>query len=245
MASSTTSLGTTLFRLRTLTPLPVIGVCLALLYKSRQQPGWGGEDVDALFDLLGMFLCFAGQGLRLYTLGWVPEGTSGQDLSLQASQLNTKGPYAYVRNPLYLGNFGIVLGLLLVANDPVVTVIALTFFFGSYFFIIRAEEAFLKGKFGAAYEEYLERVPRWLPRSAPAYEGELRAGTFDWARAVKKEINPFSMWATAILWLLLWENLVRDTLEENAFIALLSAIMLIWIAAGLVKAWKKGWIYKS
>jgi protein-S-isoprenylcysteine O-methyltransferase Ste14 len=246
MASESTrpSFGQSLFRLRTLTPMPVIGVCLVLLYKSRQAAPWTGDELDALFDLLGLALCFAGQGLRLYTLGWVPEGTSGQDLTLQASTLNTKGPYAYVRNPLYVGNLGIIVGLLLVANDPWVALIALVFFFANYHFIINAEEAFLLSRFGAAYDEYRAKVSRWLPRSAPAYEGALRDGSFDWARAVKKEINPFSLWATGFLLLVIWENLMRRELEdfEPAFIALWAAIFLVWSSALMVKAWKKGWI---
>ena len=56
----------------------------------------------------------------------------------------------------------ICLGLLLIAHDPWVYVIALAFFFGEYFFIIRAEEDFLRQKFGAAYEEFLQKVPRWM-----------------------------------------------------------------------------------
>ncbi len=224
--------------------MPVIGVCLVLLYKSRQLPPWTGDEVDGVLDLLGFALCFAGQALRMYTLGWVPEGTSGQDLTLQASTLNTTGPYAYVRNPLYVGNLGIIVGLLLVANDPWVALIALAFFFGNYHFIINAEEAFLSNKFGAAFDEYRAKVSRWLPRSSPANQGALREGSFNWERAVKKEINPFTLWATGILWLLIWENLLRKTLEEGeaAFIALWFAIFMVWATALLVKAWKKGWI---
>lgn len=239
-----TTFGQTLFKLRSLTPVPVAAACAALVWLGRGTPGPGGPAVDWALDAVGLFLACLGQALRFYTLGWVPEGTSGQDLSLQASTLNRTGPYAHVRNPLYVGNLGIVLGLCCVAHSPWVYALALGFFFFEYHFIIRAEEAFLRSKFGAAFDEFVAQVPRWVPRLTPAFQGSLRAGRFDAPRALKKEINPFSLWTLGLLGLVALQLEARGQATEPLRGALAVAAGVVLLALLGVKAWKKGWLSK-
>jgi protein-S-isoprenylcysteine O-methyltransferase Ste14 len=234
--------GNVLFRYRSFTPVPVIVLLGWLLYRSRGTPGPGGPEVDTALDVLGVLLALAGQALRFYTLGLVPEGTSGQGFELEASTLNTRGPYAYVRNPLYLGNLGICLGLLLVANDPWVAVGGLLFFFGEYFFIIRAEESYLRQKFGPAFDDFVARVPRWIPRLKPAYEGDLRA-RLDLRRSLKKEHNPFTAWASGVLVLLGWEMAARNTLGAGALALLVAVEAMVLASFALIKAYKRGWLW--
>ena len=152
--SPTLSLGRVLFKFRSVTPLPVLALLVWLLWRSRGAAGPGGPLVDELLDVLGVGLCVLGESLRLYVTGWVPDGTSGQNDRLEAVVLNTRGPYAWVRNPLYVGNLLLVLGLLCVAHEPPVYAVGLAFFFGEYFFIIRAEEDFLRGRFVHAFDDY-------------------------------------------------------------------------------------------
>ncbi len=243
MASTTLTVGQALFRLRSLTPVPVLLVCGWFIVTGQGAFGPGGPTVDVLFDVLGLVLALLGQVLRFYVLGWVPEGTSGQNLSLKASTLNTTGPYAYVRNPLYVGNLGIVLGLCCLAHHPVVYVLTLTFFFGEYFFIIRAEEDFLRQKFGPAFDAFCAAVPRWVPRFTAANRGALRAGDFDWRRALKKEINPFSAWSLAAIGLWAFELASRGTLSTPLLGLMVSLAAMVLSSLGIVKAWKKGWLF--
>jgi protein-S-isoprenylcysteine O-methyltransferase Ste14 len=242
MAQRTLSLGQTLFRLRSFTPVPVIMALVFLLARSRGSAGPGGPGVDRALNWLGLAVALAGQALRFHTLGQVPEGTSGQGNVLEAVTLNTRGPYAYVRNPLYLGNLGICLGLLLVAHEPWVYLGGLAFFFGEYFFIIRAEEDFLRQKFGAPYEEYLTRVPRWVPSLIPAYEGKLRT-RFDLGRAIKKEHNPFAAWALGALLLLAWESHARQSLSPRRAWSLGVAAGVVALVFGFSKAYKRRWLF--
>src|SRR5437763_12477542 len=102
--------GRALFRWRSFTPVPLLIVAIPLLWRSRgpANPAW---------LIGGLSLCLLGQALRAWVLGQVSEGTSGQGAELQAERLNTAGPYALTRNPLYLGNFLITLGLCLIAHD--------------------------------------------------------------------------------------------------------------------------------
>lgn len=244
--SSTLSLGQTLFKFRSFTPVPVIAVLGYLLYRTRGEPGPGGETVDAVLNVVGLAVALLGQALRFYTLGLVPEGTSGQGNQLEASVLNTRGPYAHVRNPLYVGNLGIVLGLLLVANSTWVYVIALAFFFGEYFFIIRAEENFLRTKFGAVYEEFLQKVPRWVPRISAAYPGrEGLRSRFDVLRAIKKEHNPFAAWASGLVALQLWELYARGRLNALNAALLIGLEVLVLTLFVVAKAYKRGWLFRS
>ncbi len=241
MASSQTiGVGNVLFRFRSFTPVPVIALALGLLWWSRGEPGPGGAGVDRALDVLGLVMALAGQALRFYTLGLVPEGTSGQGSLLQATELNTRGPYAFVRNPLYVGNLGICLGLLLIAHDPWVYLLGLGFFFGEYFFIIRAEESFLRSRFGPAFDAFRSKVPRWVPRLSPAYEGHLRH-SFDTARAFKKEHNPFAAWATGALVLWGWERWARGELAGSALWVLVGLQVAVLVLFVGIKGWKHRW----
>lgn len=243
-STTTLGLGRVLFKFRSFTPVPLLLALAWLLSRSRGGPGLGGAQVDAVLDVAGVLVALAGQALRFYTLGQVPEGTSGQGSALEAVTLNTRGPYAHVRNPLYVGNLGICFGLMLIANDPWVTALALAFFFGEYFFIIRAEEAFLRERFGAAFDTFCERVPRWIPRLTPAFEGSLRTG-FDLGRALKKEHNPFTAWSLGAVVLLAWESHARGELDPERTLMLASTAVLVLLSFGLIKAYKRRWLFAA
>src|SRR5437868_770432 len=217
--------GRVLFRWRSFTPLLLVLVALPLLW-NRRGPA------SPLWTVAGLLLCACGQALRAWVLGQVPDGTSGQNEKLIAESLNTRGPYALTRNPLYLGNLGITLGLCLVAHDLWLLCIVAALFAVQYRAIIAAEERFLRDRFGAAYEEWSARVPRFWPRlrhpDAPR--------PWDWRRALRKEHNPASAW-TAIAILLL----ARDHLGNPGwpYAAALVAVAVFWLAS---KGWKHGWL---
>ena len=244
MASTTLSLGRVLFRFRSITPLPVLALLVWLLWRSRGVAGPGGLLVDELLNLAGVGLCILGEALRFYVTGQVPDGTSGQNDRLEAVVLNTRGPYAYVRNPLYVGNLFLVLGLLCVAHDVFVYLAGLAFFFGEYFFIIRAEEDFLRSRFVHAFDDYCAKVPRWIPRLSPAFTGVLRDGGFDWRRGLKKEHNPTMAWVTGVVALLAWESWARNGVQPATLIALLTLEVLALLAFAGIKGWKHQWLKK-
>jgi len=233
------ALGRLLFRWRSLTPLPVIAGVIGLLVIDAGAPG--GLSTRAWLGLVGVGLALLGQALRAWVLGQVPEGTSGQGSGLEASTLNTCGPYAHVRNPLYVGNLLIVLGLMWIAWNGWALLLALAFFFGQYHFIILAEEAFLREKFGARFDRYCDEVPRWLPRLRPANRDRLSA-RYDWRRALKKEHNPFAAWASGALALFALELGARDLgalARHWPWFALAEGVVCLLFA--LVKGWKRRW----
>jgi protein-S-isoprenylcysteine O-methyltransferase Ste14 len=85
--------------------------------------------------------------------------------------LATSGPYAYTRNPLYLGSLLIGIGFAVGARSWWVGALLVVMFFAIYVPVIRGEEKFLKEKF-PEFEEYARRVPRMLPRFNSSRSGE-------------------------------------------------------------------------
>ena len=85
--------------------------------------------------------------------------------------LVAEGPYRHARNPIYVGAFGVLLGLSWWRASPTLFVVALVFLPVMHVFITRVEEPATRARLGAAYDDYLHRVPRWLPRLRPPGKG--------------------------------------------------------------------------
>lgn len=216
--------GDVLFRWRSFTPVPLIALAIPLVWMARgpASPLW-------LFG--GIALCLLGQVIRIWVLGQVPDGTSGQNELLIADSLNTTGPYAHTRNPLYLGNFLVTLGLCLVAHSAVLLVAVIVLFAIQYRAIIAAEERFLRGQFGASYDAWTARVPRFWPRMRAATSGPARP--FDARRALRKEHNPAAAW---LLLAIVLHGLGGFT---RAHALLFAVVVAAWLS---VKAWKHRWL---
>jgi protein-S-isoprenylcysteine O-methyltransferase Ste14 len=231
--------GRFLFRWRSFTPIPLLIAAVPLLWRSR---GGGG----AAWTATGIALCVAGEALRAWVLGQVPDGTSGQNERLIATELNTSGPYARTRNPLYLGNFLITLGVCVAAHDLTLLLLVALLFAVQYRAIVAAEEGFLRERFGARFDEYRRAVPRFWPRVSDASAAETRA--WSWRRALRKEHNPFAAWAILLVALLASDQIVRARASGAAaslrgsgltvHVAATAAIALAWLC---VKGWKHRW----
>jgi len=79
-------------------------------------------------------------------------------------KLVVEGPYRVVRNPMYWSVLFVLLGEAAIFHSVALAELALAFFVGVNLFVLFFEEPSLRQKFGAEYEEYCRRVPRWLPR---------------------------------------------------------------------------------
>lgn len=99
--------------------------------------------------------------------------------------LTTTGPYAYIRNPLYVGNTLLLTGAAFLSELFWFAPLMLIYCAIVYSFVVRHEEAKLTRKYGALYTDYFNRVPRWFPRlrglqktSFPKMREFLRPGIF-------------------------------------------------------------------
>ncbi len=79
-------------------------------------------------------------------------------------QLTTTGPYAYVRNPIYIGNTLLMIGLTIMSELLWALPIMLLWCAVLYSFVVRREEQHLLNKYGDAYAQFLRSTPRWIPR---------------------------------------------------------------------------------
>jgi protein-S-isoprenylcysteine O-methyltransferase Ste14 len=156
--------GSFLFRWRSFLPLLLAIPALTALPQSGYFEIWFGESAEEVWDVFCILVAISGLAIRIATVGFAPAGTSGRNtFGQRAEVLNTSGLYSVVRNPLYVGNIITLLGFLLAFKVWWVPLFALPLALMYYERIILAEEAFLTGKFGAAYETWAARTPAWLP----------------------------------------------------------------------------------
>jgi protein-S-isoprenylcysteine O-methyltransferase Ste14 len=82
------------------------------------------------------------------------------------------GPYRYVRNPMYIGGFGVLFGAGLVLQSPSISGLAVLFLLLLHLLVLLYEEPVLTNRFGDSYRHYKSSVHRWLPRfSAGSWAG--------------------------------------------------------------------------
>ena len=143
-------------------PLGFLAACLYLFELWRRAPQHAAIAWSLALVLPGLWL-------RGYAAGYVKKNR----------ELTQTGPYAYTRNPLYLGSILIAFGFALALMSwPVALMLAVGFLI-IYVPVIASEERFLRATF-ADFDEYCRRVPRLLPRLSPA-RTEVTPGNFSFA----------------------------------------------------------------
>jgi len=120
--------------------------------------------------ILSLFLVLAGLALRAWAAGCA--GGHTRRATIEAPRLATGGPFAHVRNPIYLASIILGLGMVGLLGDPWMLALCIGVFVFLYTAIVPAEERFLRGQFGDAYVRYCAHVPRLLPRLRPWPEAE-------------------------------------------------------------------------
>ncbi len=118
-----------------------------LVFTAREYPNWPG-----------IVLCAVGASLRYWASGFLRKD----------SRPAVGGPYAWVRNPLYLGTYLMALGATLAIENWLLLALVTVVFAVTYHFVILDEEVKLREIFGAPYQTYCALVPRFFPRPWPA-----------------------------------------------------------------------------
>lgn len=162
LRSSMESTGSFLFRWRSYLPIAMFG--LLFWATSQMTWPWGSHRVHGYVEDFCLGISFLGLLVRATVIGFTPEGTSGRNTTYQqAETLNTKGIYSIVRHPLYLGNFLIGLGPMILPLLWWLPILYLLAFALYYERIMLAEEAFLRKKFGKQFLDWSERTPAFIP----------------------------------------------------------------------------------
>lgn len=148
--------------------------------------------------LIGVCVALFGQILRGVTVGLDYIVRGGRNRQVYADRLVHGGLFAHCRNPLYVGNYLILVGVGIASNSLLFLAIGLPFFLFAYWAIIAAEEAFLRGKFGADFTEYCRRVNRLLPNFS-GLSKTLEGMHFNWRRLISAEYGSAYIWLAAII----------------------------------------------
>ena len=186
---------------------------LAIAAVSFPIAPFGSEGADLILDVIGLSVAVAGQTLRAVVIGLAYIRRGGKEKKIHADHLVQNGFFAHSRNPLYVGNMMVFLGLFLVLNSTWGYLVGVPFFYIAYLSITLAEEDFLRKEFGEEYIAYCRRVNRFLP-SLKGIGATMRSMSFDWGRLIRKEYGSTFIWITTALGLLLWEVAARHGWES-------------------------------
>lgn len=166
------ALGRKLFEWRDYTPIPLIVIHLIF------------ADPTALSATLGLLSMLIGELIRIYSVAFIGSISRTRSDNLGAKLVST-GPFAYVRNPLYVGNFFITLGVSIFAGIAPLVALTVAAFAFQYTFIVKHEEHLLEQRFGQDYIQYCQNVPPWFPRQFPNL-GQLEQPD-EYAKALRSE----------------------------------------------------------
>ena len=186
----------TLFTYRSYTPLPFLA--LGLIFG---QPSPTSLVAGALVAILG-------EAIRFWGVGHASSETRTTG-SVGGSRLVVSGPFAYVRNPLYVGNILMYTGLGIMANVPWLIVLTLAWFLFQYTQIVSREEEYLASAFPDEYARYRANVHRFMPRLTPYEHGAHQK--IDWSMAMRSETRTFQAFAIASILVLVKYAWLRGT----------------------------------
>ncbi len=200
--------GEFLFRLRSWTPIPLIVILLLC---------GSGESPDVLTWVPGITLIVLGEGLRIWGVAVI--GKESRTRGSGTAKLTTSGPYALVRNPLYLGNLLLTLGATLISELLWMLPIVAALYLIQYVPIVLWEERNLAQYFGESYAAYCRRVPRWLPRWPRGGASEARA-SYQWRAALRSERSTLTTLIVLLCLMMAKENLrhVPKFLEKHGLL---------------------------
>ncbi len=183
------------FKYRSYTPLPFL-VIMYIFFNASQ-----------ISLIAGFAVALIGELIRFWGVSWAGSETRTTS-GVGSSYLVISGPFAHVRNPLYIGNilmyFG--LGIMSFSLFPYLQIIALLFFLFQYFLIVGEEEEYLAKKYGPDYEEFKKNVPAFFPRITP-YKNE---------KIIQPQVN-------------FKKGLKSETRTLQAFLFISLSMLVIWL----------------
>ena len=225
--------GQWLFRWRGYLPLAVLGLSVIAVLVDHPRPGHA--QARGAWEMVCLMISGVGLAFRVMTVGHAPAGTSGRNARRQvATTLNTTGMYSLLRHPLYLGNFFLMLGVVLFAKTLWLTIWYALSFWIYYERIMAAEEAFLRRQFGPAFESWSRAVPAFVPRFSGWIAPSL---SFSIRNVLRREYNGFfaiflSMFILDVARNAAWNGHVA---ADSRWLFLLGTATAIWLVLRSLK----------
>lgn len=139
-----------------------LGFLCALVFIVLAQPTPKALGIGAAISIIGL-------AIRAWASGHIQKN----------AELAVSGPYAFTRNPLYLGSFLLGLGFTVASGRWELALLFAALFLGIYFPVMRVESSTMAELFGAKYEAYKKAVPLFFPRLTPYVPGDSGVTRFD------------------------------------------------------------------
>ncbi len=189
---------------------------------------------------IGLVVAVVGQLIRMLTIGLVYIVRGGKNRRIYAEGLVTDGLFSHCRNPMYVGNILLIVGMSILSNSTVALFVMIPLFIFIYQAIVIAEEHFLRDKFGAGFDTYCSKVNRWLP-NLKGIVNTFKSNEFNLKKIFYKEYNTSFIWMMGAT-LLLAYNLnwfEGRTMMENNGIYFAMAIAALGVFYFSVRFFKK------
>lgn len=169
-------LGRFLFKYRSFVPVP-LALALVFVHFGAVTAPW--------VPIAGALLVALGQGVRLWAVRHI--GTISRTRANRYGPLISDGPYALVRNPLYIGNLFLWIGFVVWSGLLWMLPVAVAIFLFEYVAITGFEASLLREKYPEAYAQYSSAVPAWIPRLGNLSEALATRGSHPWREVLFSE----------------------------------------------------------
>lgn len=182
------------FKYRSYTPIPFL--MLMLIF----------QESTPLTLIIGFAVALSGELIRFWGVSWAGSETRTTG-GVGGTFLIISGPFAYVRNPLYVGNILLYsgLGIMSFALFPYLQIVAIIFFLIQYNFIVNEEEKYLLEKFKEDYKEYCNNVPAFIPRIFPYKNKNIVQPPYNLKAGVRSETRSLqAFFGISLLLIILW-----------------------------------------
>lgn len=217
-----------------------------LLFFEETWPIFENELIENWEIAIGITMALGGQTLRVLTIGLDYIKRGGKNKQVYAEKLVQNGMFAHCRNPLYLGNLLILIGVGIAANSLLFVVFGIPFFVFAYLAIIHAEEDYLGKTFGQEFRDYCKRVNRIIPNLS-GIRHTIVGMEFHWKRVIVKEYaTPFA-WITGLTFLIMKDIYLDWGYEGAGYVLCALAVfsMCVTVAFFTARHLKKSKILRS
>ncbi|MFQ5682323.1 MAG: methyltransferase family protein [Candidatus Binatia bacterium] len=200
----------------------------------------GSPVLTHILLVAGALVALTGECVRLITIGYDYIKRGGKNRQVYASRLVRGGIYAGTRNPMYLGNGLIAVGMTMYTGAPQAYVFLIPFFLFFYQAIIAAEEAYLRNKFGSEYDLYCSTVNRFMP-SLNSIRHALSGMPYDWRRAIRKDFGTFTALLIGLFLTPVWRTyfLQGAVAAKETALSVLVTVCIIGILYSALKYLKR------
>ena len=189
--------------------------------------------------VVGLIIALIGQSLRFATIGLDYIVRGGRNRQVYAEDLVTGGLFSHCRNPLYVGNYLILVGVGVASCSAIFVFGVLPLMALAYWAIIAAEENFLRNKFGDVFDAYCARVSRVFFRPT-GLSTTLKGMKFHWPRVVVKEYGTTFAWTMGYILVVMQNAWISNDYDFSSPLitglwTALAAIIVVFLVSRFLK----------